>query len=54
MSQRAATWSVRPPTPTVICARCQGHYVDDDEGRGAHVVVFGHQPSRQKIAEETA
>lgn len=38
------TRPAREPSTTVVCRRCGGHYVDDYEGRSAHVVVFDHAP----------
>jgi len=42
----------RPPTTTVICTRCKAHYVDDEPGRGAHRIVFGHTPTLVPIEDE--
>jgi hypothetical protein len=30
--------------PALTCSRCRGYYLPDQDGRRAHVVVFGHQP----------
>lgn len=38
----------RAPTATVTCVRCGGFYIDDEEGRAAHRVVFTHQPTQQE------
>jgi hypothetical protein len=37
---------MRLPEVTKICARCKGHYVDDEDGIKAHVVVHGHRPPK--------
>lgn len=32
-------------TETLLrCCKCGANYIDTDEGRHAHRVVFGHQP----------
>ena len=48
MSRQAANGRVPPPDPgppkLLRCASCNGYWLDDDEGRHAHRVVFLHQP----------
>ncbi len=43
---------LQPPDGFSIarCGRCGGHYVDTDDGRAAHVPVFGHQPEPASTA----
>lgn len=49
---RAAQYAQPQPARVVgesaiTCARCRGFYLDDDDGRRAHQVVFGHTPSKE-------
>lgn len=44
MREFANKWEFCPPCPTVLCARCGGHFIDDADGQQAHSVVFGHHP----------
>jgi hypothetical protein len=39
----AVQYQPAPGTPLLACA-CGASYLDDDPGRSAHHVVFGHQP----------
>ena len=41
------------PTPLLRC-RCGAAWLDDDEGRRAHDVVFGHQPETREAPPRTS
>ena len=39
-----------PGKPPLLRCRCGAAWLDDDEGRHAHRVVFGHQPRTAEAA----
>lgn len=46
----AVQYQPDPRVPLLRC-RCGGAFLDDEPGRRAHDVVFGHQPVREREPE---
>lgn len=40
-----------PRTPLLAC-RCGARYLDDEDGRQAHIAVFGHSPRTAEPANQ--
>lgn len=50
------TYKPAPGTRLLQCGHCRAWFLDDQPGRKAHAIVFGHrpkQPPKEKTPDET-